>query len=218
MPWATACLSPLQHQRYIICRISSSISFDNQMRPYDIKRILTPELKLNREAYHAYSPLLLSWVNNKSPEPADHEHASAPHSQWHMGEQSDIQLYPTFHLASSRSFASIPGMCAYAQSLLILADYWFSYPGARILIFPQANLDSGATLYLRAARHSRPINFEIPSRSVLKQQNPLLSLIVPSSRMVVPHPLCYHVCFRYYKYRSLAHVRVFSLLQNICSV
>lgn len=39
--------------------IASTHSFDNTGQPYNVSRILTPELKLDVEAYKAYSPLFL---------------------------------------------------------------------------------------------------------------------------------------------------------------
>jgi hypothetical protein len=42
------------------CRISSRTSYDNTMHTYNVTRILTPELTLDRQAYLDYSPLFLS--------------------------------------------------------------------------------------------------------------------------------------------------------------
>ncbi|KAI9572533.1 OPT oligopeptide transporter protein-domain-containing protein [Boletus coccyginus] len=36
--------------------------FDNTMQPYNVTRILTPDLTLNMEAYESYSPLYMSYV------------------------------------------------------------------------------------------------------------------------------------------------------------
>ncbi|KAH0590027.1 hypothetical protein H2248_000205 [Termitomyces sp. 'cryptogamus'] len=40
--------------------ISSRTSYDNQLNEYNVTRILTPELTIDLEAYHAYSPLFIS--------------------------------------------------------------------------------------------------------------------------------------------------------------
>lgn len=41
-------------------RISSRTSYDNQMKSYNVSRILNEDSTINLEAYHAYSPLYLS--------------------------------------------------------------------------------------------------------------------------------------------------------------
>ncbi|GLB36767.1 putative oligopeptide transporter [Lyophyllum shimeji] len=40
--------------------ISSRTSYDNQMQPYNVTRILKPDSTIDIEAYHAYSPLFIS--------------------------------------------------------------------------------------------------------------------------------------------------------------
>ncbi|KAF9004875.1 OPT oligopeptide transporter [Hymenopellis radicata] len=42
--------------------ILSRTSFDNEMKPYNVSRILTSEVKLDKEAYAIYSPLYIPWV------------------------------------------------------------------------------------------------------------------------------------------------------------
>ncbi|KAF8904882.1 OPT oligopeptide transporter [Mucidula mucida] len=42
--------------------ILSRTSFDNEMKPYNVSRILTSEVKLDKEAYANYSPLYIPWV------------------------------------------------------------------------------------------------------------------------------------------------------------
>lgn len=45
------------------CSIQSRQVFDNTMQPYNVTRILTPEVTLDLEAYRAYSPLFMSYVS-----------------------------------------------------------------------------------------------------------------------------------------------------------
>ncbi|EIW86062.1 oligopeptide transporter [Coniophora puteana RWD-64-598 SS2] len=45
---------------FFYCTISSRTSYDNEMKQYNVSRILTPESTLDLEAYMSYSPLFLS--------------------------------------------------------------------------------------------------------------------------------------------------------------
>ncbi|KAF8060810.1 small oligopeptide transporter [Lyophyllum atratum] len=47
---------------FFFCTISSRTSYDNQMKPYNVTRILKPDSTIDIEAYHAYSPLFISFV------------------------------------------------------------------------------------------------------------------------------------------------------------
>lgn len=42
--------------------IQSRQVYDNMMQPYNVSRILTPEVTLDMQAYNSYSPLFMSYV------------------------------------------------------------------------------------------------------------------------------------------------------------
>jgi hypothetical protein len=46
----------------IVGSIQSRLVYDNTMQPYNVSRILSPQLTLDMQAYESYSPLFMSYV------------------------------------------------------------------------------------------------------------------------------------------------------------
>lgn len=55
--YASRLIRPISSSCY---RISSRISFDNTGAPYDVRKIINPDSRVNVEGYKVYSPLFLS--------------------------------------------------------------------------------------------------------------------------------------------------------------